>query len=393
MSAHLPIALLLSIFVLFVTVLAGSATAQTSPATVNLNSYICPEGFDRIDDCAKVGGVVVRVEADGIFVGETMTDAAAGVDVGVPVGSQVTLSIVGGQPADAVLEEEELTFTIVEGVNSTSIVFLREATTDPGTVDSDGDGLTDAQEVELGTDASNLDTDEDGVQDGGEVHAGTDPLSPDTDGDGFTDKEELDVQTDPLAPASYPTESLSNSITVTAYTCPAGFDGKDLFDACVEPAVGIDFTVYIPGSEFGVTQTTDSSGSVSFSDLGSGQFVVRADLADLDVELQRYTAFCFGEPYVEGAPEPRQIVFSDLGDGQYGLEMTQGEVIHCTWYNIPVGGDVAQLTPTPVPVKVLPETGTGAPSGDDAQPTMTLLIGSAALMMVTMSMLVRRRTV
>ncbi len=43
-------------------------------------------------------------------------------------------------------------------------------------VDSDGDGLTDAREVELGTDPFNADTDGDGISDADEIAAGTDPL-------------------------------------------------------------------------------------------------------------------------------------------------------------------------------------------------------------------------
>lgn len=45
-----------------------------------------------------------------------------------------------------------------------------------GSLDSDGDGLTDAEEKELGTDPYDADTDGDCVSDGDEVEAGTDPL-------------------------------------------------------------------------------------------------------------------------------------------------------------------------------------------------------------------------
>ncbi len=53
-------------------------------------------------------------------------------------------------------------------------------------VDSDNDGLTDAQEAELGTDPGNPDSDGDGAGDGAEV--GDDPAAPlDGDGDGIID--------------------------------------------------------------------------------------------------------------------------------------------------------------------------------------------------------------
>ena len=65
--------------------------------------------------------------------------------------------------------------------------------------DSDGDGLTDAKEKELGTDPNKADTDGDGINDGDEVSGEgnkfdgtpTDPLNPDTDGDGINDGDEV----------------------------------------------------------------------------------------------------------------------------------------------------------------------------------------------------------
>ncbi len=64
--------------------------------------------------------------------------------------------------------------------------------------DSDADGLTDTQEGLLGTDPNNPDTDGDGLTDGDEVNVhGTDPLVTDTDGDGFGDFEEVFAGTDP----------------------------------------------------------------------------------------------------------------------------------------------------------------------------------------------------
>jgi hypothetical protein len=45
-----------------------------------------------------------------------------------------------------------------------------------GNVDSDGDGLTDAQEANYGTDPNDGDSDGDGVNDSNEIEAGTDPL-------------------------------------------------------------------------------------------------------------------------------------------------------------------------------------------------------------------------
>jgi hypothetical protein len=80
-------------------------------------------------------------------------------------------------------------------------------------VDSDGDGLSNIEEGELGTDPNNPDTDGDGINDGNEVHGGnpadpnnqvTNPLNPDSDGDGLCDG--------------------SHSVTTGAIRCTGGED-------------------------------------------------------------------------------------------------------------------------------------------------------------------------
>lgn len=54
--------------------------------------------------------------------------------------------------------------------------------------DGDGDGLSDAEEAELGSDPHNPDSDYDGLTDADEVRlTGTHPLAADSDGDGITD--------------------------------------------------------------------------------------------------------------------------------------------------------------------------------------------------------------
>ncbi len=65
-------------------------------------------------------------------------------------------------------------------------------TTGLSTLDTDADGLTDQRELELGTDPRNKDTDGDGLSDGDEVlKYGTNPLDRDTDKDGFIDGTEV----------------------------------------------------------------------------------------------------------------------------------------------------------------------------------------------------------
>ncbi len=71
-------------------------------------------------------------------------------------------------------------------------------------LDSDGDGLSDAEELELGTNPLLQDTDEDGLSDYEEVNrTGTDPLLADTDADGLPDGDEIKIGLDPRNPATF----------------------------------------------------------------------------------------------------------------------------------------------------------------------------------------------
>ena len=76
-----------------------------------------------------------------------------------------------------------------------------DTTAGPNDLDTDGDGLTDDQEVNVTkTDPTNPDTDDDGVKDGQEILDGTDPNNSDTDYDGLIDGDEKAKGTDPKKP-------------------------------------------------------------------------------------------------------------------------------------------------------------------------------------------------
>ncbi len=69
------------------------------------------------------------------------------------------------------------------------------------TLDSDHDGLTDAEEAQLGTNPNDPDSDHDGLFDREAVNVyGTDPLNPDTDGDGYLDGAEVKSGYNPKGP-------------------------------------------------------------------------------------------------------------------------------------------------------------------------------------------------
>jgi hypothetical protein len=67
--------------------------------------------------------------------------------------------------------------------------------------DTDHDGLSDAQETQLGTSITSSDTDADGLFDREEVEVyKTNPLNPDTDGDGYLDGAEVKSGYNPNGP-------------------------------------------------------------------------------------------------------------------------------------------------------------------------------------------------
>jgi len=66
-------------------------------------------------------------------------------------------------------------------------------------LDSDQDGLTDEEELELKTNINKYDTDKDGLSDYDEVKIyGTNPVKSDTDGDGYLDGDEIKNGYNPL---------------------------------------------------------------------------------------------------------------------------------------------------------------------------------------------------
>jgi len=106
------------------------------------------------------------------------------------------------------------------------------AGTHPKNTDTDGDGLSDGIEVFThGTNPAAADTDGDGLSDGEEVLThGTDPLLADTDGDGFSDGFEIDNGFDPLVPENPAVTDHDGDGLTDAQEAAIGTDVSNRFD-------------------------------------------------------------------------------------------------------------------------------------------------------------------
>jgi len=136
-----------------------------------------------------------------------------------------------------------------------------ELGSDPNTADSDGDGISDGDEVNtFGTDPLDSDSDDDGLIDGSELFLGTDPLNPDSDGDGLRDGLETELELDPLV--VNPTTTVTGQVT-------------DLGGAAVPSATALVFGIF--------NALTDGSGTFSIPS-------VPADRGDISVFVRSIVA-------------------------------------------------------------------------------------------------------
>ena len=160
----------------------------------------------------------------------------------------------------------------VEDVNRNGRIDSGE--TDPNdpsddTRDSDGDGIPNPIEVEIGTDPFDADSDDDGLFDGEEIEPGadgwvTDPLDADTDDDGISDGEEVvsggdGVVTRPLDPDT-DGDGLPDGRETSATPLMAGTSSTGI------PYLGTDLTIFVadadPGSQTDPTAVDTDLGGV-----------------------------------------------------------------------------------------------------------------------------------
>ncbi len=239
--------------------------------------------------------------------------------------------------------------------------------------DTDGDGLTDAEEVQLGTDLSKADTDGDGVDDGDEVVAGTDPTDPSS------------------APGGGPGPG---DLLARVFTCPVEYTGTDFAGDCAATE-GIAVAVGPFGGEETGNATTGADGTARFDDLGVGAFVVAADLPG--DALDHTEIFCAAP----GDTEPRRIERNGLTS--ITVDLRAGEPLTCSFYIFPA--DAGQPKPSAAPsakpsagTTTLPNTGTGSTAATEADartfsPTVGLALVAGTLLVLAGGLTaLRRRT-
>lgn len=127
----------------------------------------------------------------------------------------VVIVLVGGAAYAAwrIMSQTSNPGSVVQSVPSDSVVSEPAAATPPPNqttnppanqasfLDTDGDGLTNADELAAGTLSNKPDTDGDGLGDREEVKVyGTNPLKPDTDGDSYADGAEVSGGYNPNGP-------------------------------------------------------------------------------------------------------------------------------------------------------------------------------------------------
>lgn len=132
--------------------------------------------------------------------------------------------------------------------------------TDPDNPDTDSDGLNDGDEVILGTDPLLSDTDGDGLSDGDEVNVhGTNPLLADTDGDGYSDGDEVFITTDP-------NDACPDNLSDPAW--PPDFNNDKMVNILDFGSIRPHFNSSPPNPNYSVRHDLTADGAVNILDIG-----------------------------------------------------------------------------------------------------------------------------
>jgi hypothetical protein len=197
-----------------------------------------------------------------------------------------------------------------DGLSDADETFYR---TDPNNPDTDGDGASDLTEILDGSNPLLADADRDGLPDGLEASLGTSPVNADTDGDGVRDGAEALLGGDPLDPTNRPAEVPAGTLLAAT---------QFGFLSVVDVASGRTGGLGRPAGGLGFGIAYDDEGrlfAASFSRL----LVVDPLVADAAGDLTVTDVGSFGEP--DGIPvRVTQIAYDTVTDTLYGVELGSG---------------------------------------------------------------------
>lgn len=211
---------------------------NTSSAAYTVSGVPADATHILVDQLATGIGVQPLFAAAGESVSAVRVDPAGGA-----FDNAVQVTLTAPASADRILYRLSATDTWIEHIGVTLSFWLFKDTTvqcfgfknsnsrtspitsasfsftgSPESQDSDGDGVPDFVELQLGLDpTSGQDADDDGLSDLDELLGGTQPGNADSDSDGFTDRQERAAGTNPNSAASKPTEEEAQTL-----------DGNDL---------------------------------------------------------------------------------------------------------------------------------------------------------------------
>ncbi len=179
--------------------------------------------------------------------------------------------------------------------------------------DRDGDGLSDALELQLGTDPDSADTDSDGLDDGEEVNRYlTLPLVADTDGEGLSDGDEVNLHaTNPLS------ADTDGDIFDDAEEIAAGSDANDASSTPVGDLPPDPSTV---APALDLSEATTIAGATEF--LYSGQDPIQTGVAPGAIVASRAAVLRGRVVTRQGGPLPA-VTVKVLGHAELGSTLTR----------------------------------------------------------------------